>query len=76
MLGGFGTIDFNVSRTSAEALSIRIIRKGVPEARGDVMDMDETVSGLIEDQMRLTYGEYVQIIHVHTQVRVRFSQGR
>jgi len=76
VMGDFGSIDFNISRTSREAFSIRIIRKRVPEARGDVIDIDETVSGLIDDMIRLTYGEYVQFISARSQVKIRFSIDR
>lgn len=72
VLGDFEFIDFNLSRTSENAFSLRITRKGVPNAQYGRMEIDEVVGGLIGDPLRLTYGEQVaflkienDIVHVH-----------
>ena len=74
VFGSFEFIDFNLARVGEYAFSIRITRSRVPNAQNDVMEIDETVGGLRDDNLRLTYGEYVQFLErIGSEVNVRFS---
>lgn len=78
VLGDFGFIDFNVSRTSPTTYSIRIQRSQVREARGGTMELDETVGGAVDDLLRLTYGEHVEFLGTDggSSVKVRFTSKK
>jgi len=78
VLGDFGFIDFNVSRTSETAYSIQISRTRIPEARGGVMDVEETVGGLVDDLLRLTVGHHVEFLGSDggSSIKVRFTNNK
>jgi hypothetical protein len=74
VLGSFEFIDFNLARVGERAFSLRIKRSRVPNAQQSVMTIDETVGGLLDDNLRLTYGEHVEFLeHFGSAVRVRFT---
>ena len=78
VFGRFGFIDFNVARTSEVTYSIRIKRSNVLTARSGSIDIEETVGGLVDDRLRLTYGEFVEILGPDSpsSVRVRFTSNK
>jgi hypothetical protein len=74
VFGDFEFIDFNVMSLAENAFSIRIKRSRVPKAGGGVMDVDETVGGLLFGRLRLTYGERVEFSQADPDwVKVRFT---
>lgn len=62
VFGSFGSIDFNLSRTSNSAYSVSIKRSRTREARGGVIEIEETVGGLGGDRLGLTHGEQVAFL--------------
>jgi hypothetical protein len=78
VFGSFGFMDFNVSRTSKTTYSIRIKRSQVGEARGGTMELDETVGGMVDDLLRLTYSEHVEFLGTNgsSTVKVRFTSNK
>lgn len=60
VLGQFENIDLNLAHISVDAFSLHISRSRVPTAQGDVMSFDETVGGMLGENLRLTYGQAVR----------------
>ena len=77
VLGHFQSINFNLARVGERAFSLRIIRSGNPNAQESHMTIDETIGGLLEDNLPLTYGEHVEVLeHIGSAVRVRFTTNQ
>lgn len=74
VLGQCETICLSTTRLTKKVLQIRIRRTNVLAARGsNLKEIDDTVSGLRGDTLRLTYGETITIESVsssHVELKV------
>lgn len=72
VFGAFALIEFNVARSSERAYTLQVIRRGVPSTR-TFRTVDDTVGGLLRDNLRLSEGVSVEFIELAgSRLRLQF----